>query len=399
VTTAAPMRSSFVTLLLLLMLMELMLLGSGRLLQFGPLTARMYFYLGGLGCATLVVLFRGTVHREVLLLALGFVALTTISALIGLVNQAQPSDVVDDVKPLLFFLNLLFFDVAITDLRQVNRIATLVRACSIILAAAYLLGIALVLAGVIPIGTALKVLSQSDEFFLRGGTGVFYKSFLYLGIGFCFFLVGQRRSSLLAALLFATIVLTLTRGMVLAAVVIVGIAALLHPRGGLRLPAYLIGLASAGLVALPWLVTMFASRSEADELRQGDFHSVVESATWTSLLVGHGLGADVGGRARIEESYLEILHQQGLLGLFFWAAVAALLARDFMAASRAGRRDAAIPFFLGALFVYVESATNPFLTNPIGMSMVLVSLVVLRVLCRLPPEHTPAPGKALVLAA
>lgn len=41
------------------------------------------------------------------------------------------------------------------------------------------------------------------------------------------------------------------------------------------------------------------------------------------------------------------------------------------------------------LYVFLESATNPFLTNPIGMAIVLLSLVVLKRLASMPP---PVPG-------
>ena len=43
-------------------------------------------------------------------------------------------------------------------------------------------------------------------------------------------------------------------------------------------------------------------------------------------------------------------------------------------------RALAMPYFMAAAFVYVVSLTNPFLTNPIGMSVVLVAMVAVRVI-------------------
>ena len=128
---------------------------------------------------------------------------------------------------------------------------------------------------------------------------------------------------------------------------------------------------------------------------------MAQNVTWSSLFLGHGLGAAVGERTRIEESYLEILHQQGLLGLVFWFAILALLARDYMRALQRGREAMALPFLLGAMFVYIESATNPFLTNPIGMSMVLIALVALKLIGSAPTDlqaaasghHSPAESR------
>jgi hypothetical protein len=56
------------------------------------------------------------------------------------------------------------------------------------------------------------------------------------------------------------------------------------------------------------------------------------------------------------------------------------LIRGYVTAVSNGNRKIALPFFLSCLFVYIETLTNPFLNNPIGMSMVLISLAVFNVL-------------------
>ena len=43
-------------------------------------------------------------------------------------------------------------------------------------------------------------------------------------------------------------------------------------------------------------------------------------------------------------------------------------------------RSLAIPYFMAAAFVYVVSFTNPFLTNPIGMAVVMIAMVAVRVI-------------------
>jgi hypothetical protein len=173
---------------------------------------------------------------------------------------------------------------------------------------------------------------------------------------------------------------------------------LIRPRSVLGIPIYGSLLAAGLVVAWPWITRMFAGRAESAEVRLFDLRVVEQSATWGSLLVGQGLGASVGERARIEVSYLEILHQQGVLGLLFWTALLALLTRDYVRASRRGEGGTALPFYLAALFVYIESATNPFLTNPIGMSMVLVSLTVLKLLATTPAEPALRPARGSSIA-
>ena len=225
--------------LLFVTLAELMLLGSGRLIQFGPLTLRMYLYLICLVTGLLLVLKRGAVDRDLALLSLAFVGLTAWSAAVGLVNHARMEQVVEDVKPLLFFPIVFFFASTIRTVEQVHRVGTVIRFCSLVLAVAYILALVLIALRIIPFRAVYEVLSQSGEFFFRGHSGAFYKGFLYLGVGFCFFLTGTRRSTILAGLLFLAIALTFTRGMLLATVLTAGIAAALHRRSGVRLPIYL----------------------------------------------------------------------------------------------------------------------------------------------------------------
>ena len=47
-----------------------------------------------------------------------------------------------------------------------------------------------------------------------------------------------------------------------------------------------------------------------------------------------------------------------------------------------GLRALAVPYLMSAALVYVVSLTNPFLTNPIGMSVVMIAMVAVRVINR-----------------
>jgi hypothetical protein len=127
-------------------------------------------------------------------------------------------------------------------------------------------------------------------------------------------------------------------------------------------------LASGLVVAWPW-IGVVRGRPESAEVRRFDLRVVQESATPVSLLVDQGLGASVGERVRIEAWYSVGSARSALRADAVGFADAGLCAG---LAPRGG--GAPLPFYLVAPFVYIESATNPFLTNPIGMSMVLVSL-------------------------
>jgi hypothetical protein len=76
----------------------------------------------------------------------------------------------------------------------------------------------------------------------------------------------------------------------------------------------------------------------------------------------------------MEISYLEIFHKQGLIGLAFWASLAGAIFHQYLQAGPSAETDA---FFYSSLFIFIESLTNQYINNPIGMSILLLSLVCL----------------------
>ncbi len=391
-TSATP---PLIGLLLIATVAEVVLLGSGRLLQFGPLTARMLLFIFGVAFATLHALHRQRIDGEIAALGLAFGVVLVLGVELGLLHGALLPQVIEDIKPLTFFLSVFFFAAAITSVGDVRRVAAAIRRSSVALALGYLALLVAVVAGAIPFGTVYVALNASGEVFFRGANGFFYKGFLYLGVGIFFYAFGRGlRGKVAAGLLLAALVLTLTRGLILATVVVLAIAFVLRQRNALVSAAYVGVVATAAAIALPIAAAAFDDRSSSDAARLADVSVVLRATSGWNILLGHGLGIPIGERDRIEATYLEVLFQQGLVGIALWALLLAFVVRDYLGARRAGHADLAEPFFLGGLFVYLESATNPFLTNPIGMSMVLLALVSLRVLAR-NPQTEPLPGDDL----
>lgn len=378
--------------LLVVVLLELFLLGSGRLLEVGPLTVRMLLYAVAVVYAAAYLAKRGTADREILGLGLAFLVLHLFSALVGIVNGARLDWLAEDLKPLSFFPTLFFFAIAIRDPDQIRTVSTVVKFAGVVLALAYLVLLVVILGGLIPFDILYLAFSRTGEFFFRGESAFVYKGFLYLGVGFFFLILDPRRSrKLLALIVLAALVLTFTRGLLLATLVVslAGIMIVQRKRHTAFISPLLV---LAGFAAIwPWFAGARAGKTEGDALRLFDLQYVLDHVTWWSVLIGHGFGTGVGDRLRIEATYLELLHKQGVLGLAFWGAIFCFTLRDLLRAMRNGHEAAALPFFLASLFVMIESATNPFLTNPIGMSMVLVSLVALRVLAKPPSPASPIP--------
>jgi hypothetical protein len=106
----------------------------------------------------------------------------------------------------------------------------------------------------------------------------------------------------------------------------------------------------------------------------------VDAITPTSIVMGHGFGEGVRVRDNhLEIIYLEIFHKQGLIGLTFWVFILFYIGLLYFNCKRLGYEKKARPFLLAALFIYIQSATNPYLTNSIGLNMIMISIVSLNI--------------------
>ncbi len=125
---------------------------------------------------------------------------------------------------------------------------------------------------------------------------------------------------------------------------------------------------------------MFGVRNYSDEGRVEQVKQVKNGLSPATLIIGHGFGQGIPARpVHMEIAYLEVLHKQGLVGLAFWGTIAALL---FIAYQKSDQSALAKAFFFSAIYVFVESCTNQYFNNPIGMSVLLLSLVNLNKLSK-----------------
>jgi hypothetical protein len=119
-------------------------------------------------------------------------------------------------------------------------------------------------------------------------------------------------------------------------------------------------------------------RSNSDAIRYIQMEQVMSSINPISLIVGHGLG--VGTEIRpihMELSFLEIFHKQGLIGIVFWLCIYIHIFIMFFNIKDKRIKNQAYPFVLSVVFVILQSTTNPFMNNPIGLTMILITIVVL----------------------
>jgi O-antigen ligase len=297
-------------------------------------------------------------------------------------NGAELSLVFEDVKPLSYFLMILFFSITIDSQQNIELVVKTVKVCSVVLMIVYLSILIGIYIKIIDFNSFYALMSTNNEFIFRPDIGFFYSGFLYLCVGCLFFLFSSKWSSkIIAALLMFSIVLTFTRGFILSTAATIVVYIVFFSNKNLRMLCYIASLIAVIVLFTPWFITQLGDKSDSNIVRLITYEQVKESVTPLSVLFGHGLGIGVEMRSvHMEATYLEIFHKQGLLGLFFWFIILLLTILAYSKIRNKESRLIALPFVLSTVLIYIQTTTNPFLNNPIGMSMVLIAFSALRAL-------------------
>jgi hypothetical protein len=319
----------------------------------------------------------------------------------GLTHGAQLVFWKEDVKPLSYFLILPFFLLAIRDADDIRIISRIVMVSALIIAMVFFVTLVLIYSNTVPFLTFYKLTLGTEELFFRGEYTFFYKGFLYLGIGivFGFFLLKKPINYILIAVLSLALLLSLTRGMMLAIsltfciyfffsrsvrktilTVLVSIIVLFKGATVIReLSLWLAANQNFLLTHIPSVRRssdiLLGDRSYSDSQRMLQIKEVMGSTSFSSSWIGHGFGIGVPDRpVHMEISYLEIFHKQGVIGLAFWCVLFWML---WVRYERVSERPEAKAFFFSAVFIFLQSVTNQYINNPIGLSMLLLALVCL----------------------
>jgi hypothetical protein len=387
----------FERVLLSLVLVELFTGGGGRLLVIGGLTVRMLLF----GVCMLYMLVRFTVKpvvnfpHELMILIFIFFAVISFASLIGVARDADLGAIAEDIKPLMYFPMLAFFFSTIRLEKDVVLIVRLLAACAVFQAVLYLTMLSLNYLGIVPLADVYLPLNDTGEFFFRevDGSllGFFYKGFMYMCVGLIFLVWDKHVRSIVGALIvLSAIILTFTRGFLLSLATIMVLGVIIHARQ--KVPVVL-GAAAVTLIGIVAVLVLplpeVFQRSESDAVRLADIAVFLNQVDAIDLILGNGFGSFIGDRDKIEITYLQVLYKQGITGLVFWFFLLIVNVRAYLRIKPNKRKDV-LPFLLSALFVYIQTATNPFLNNPIGMSIVLVSTAVFYSLLQSRPEAPPA---------
>jgi hypothetical protein len=236
----------------------------------------------------------------------------------------------------------------------------------------------------------IKVTGGEDFVFEATGS-FFYKGAIFICIALFFCLFMKRwRGKALAVILFLGLLMIGSRGLFSAFALTVLVYAFAGPMSAVKKLVFAGMVVLVAAISLPVLFSLSGDKTESNTIRLTTLSQVADRINPASAIFGHGFGIGVPQRPEhMEISYVEIFHKQGAIGLFWWASLIATLALRFRKARIGDSRHLAYPLILSAVFVLFESATNPFVNNPIGMYPFLICIVGLGVLAG--PD---APGSA-----
>lgn len=380
----------FGRLLLVAIVVEVALGGGGRLIDIGHITPRMVLFGLGLAYSVARLAHREEIPREFMFLTGAFIALSGISALVSALENRPVLAVFSDFKPLAYFLLLPFFAITIRNVNDVVLVSKMWKASALVLSTAYLV---IMLVWKLDFLTTAQVIGWLNpehdpglEFYFRGETTFFFKALLYVGVGVFFFSVerGLTRYAVLLILLLG-IAVTMTRGVWLSVFMVLAAWAFIYHASRIKGAALAAGLIFVGVVGVVWINETLPSVAISNAIRINDGVEFEHMATGVTLhlqevLFGQGFGATILGRQAVEIAYANVLYKQGMMGIVFWFLPIGYLVWQMRDIRHPEMRAFAMPYFMSAAFVYVVSLTNPFLTNPIGMSVVMIAMIAIRVI-------------------
>ncbi|MFM5840743.1 hypothetical protein ACET68_19975 [Aeromonas rivipollensis] len=365
---------------LLLFVLDLYLLGGGRVVDFGGVTLRMVVFAIMLLMAIFSLLLTMRINSLVLntvfcasaILLVGmFISTANGNAREGAVSISAYSFV---LLPLVFyfFQNKIFM-----------FLDNYIRISAIFLSSSYLLLVCVIYTGTISISDVFNFLPES-EIFLRGESALVYKGFIFILIGALHLALVKRGPILLRSLgivicLLATVA-TLTRGFVISFIIVILIYVILNAKSVLL--KYFIGFL---LVILPFAtyssLLSYFSRAGSDDVRLNDLSLFMDylNADVFRMFLGGGVSTFLGERAGIENAYMDITLRFGLLGLFFVLLVFILIWKNYlqiMSLKLSSINKSKINWlFYTVLLLYIQSNFNPYINNYIGGTFVLFVLV------------------------
>lgn len=377
-------KFSLLYLFFIYFVLEVCIGGAGGIFKFGPLTLRKLNFILVVLMMLYVFFEKKRIQKDLFYLTIGQFLLLVLATFIGFFSYEDHQKVFENLLMQSFFLVLPFYGFFINTTEHVKTIAKIINWAALIMAIGYIvLLLSIFVFNLISFDEMYDIVVDSQEMMGRGDNAFFYKGFLYMCIGLYFLELSKHKflKRIAQCIVLVSIYLTYTRGFFVALFFTSVVYSLIRKRIWQSFAILLVSLTIMLVFGKAYSETSF-DRGESDMIRITQLQQVQERITPISFFIGHGFGEGVPIRDNhLEINYLEIFHKQGILGLFFWISLFAYIIILYSKISNNSEVEyLARPFLLASIFVYFQSATNPFLTNSIGMNMIMISMVSLKIL-------------------
>jgi hypothetical protein len=396
----------FQNILFHLVLIEIAIGGGGRFTSMGDLSLRVIFFL----VSIILVFFNfNTLNKEYkdyLSLSFLFVGLLILSSFVGVANNAKIELIYEDVKILSYFPMILFFCLNINSSEKIRNVISIIKISSVFLSFGYLCIYFGLESGIINAKNFYESTFDTNELVFRNDYAFLYKGFLFSLTGFFFIIFNgakKTRADYIIGLcsvgiIFYSVFMTYTRGLIISLLVsafLIYLSYSIVTRKMSKIVLYGFILSIAGVFLSEYIIMIFSSFSDvrgsnqedSDLIRTIATEQVIRKVTPISFLIGQGLGIGVESRPmHMEISYMEIFHKQGILGLsFYFLLLQKILKNYFYIIKDKHQTDVvkmqSLAFTAASMFIFIQSATNPLIITPMGISMILISIVVTDFLC------------------
>src|SRR5690349_14652736 len=188
--------------LFLILFAELTIGGGGRLFSYGPVTLRMILFALALLLSVAFIVQGRKVSNQTKEILIFFLITIGMGIIVGVMNDSMQKRWWEDVKPLLYFLILPFFEFVIDDKKTIEQSTSIIKISALIQAFSFFIILILIHSGAIPFLDFYYRVLPTQEFFFRGEITFFYKGFLFLCLGFLMFYLirGKYRTAFLIVL-------------------------------------------------------------------------------------------------------------------------------------------------------------------------------------------------------
>lgn len=370
--------------LFLLSLFEMVSGGGGRIYEIGPTTLRIIILFSGL-LFWIFGFIRGKRQNgqflAIFICFIFFVALAP-GFIVSQARGISQDLVIKDIEPQLFWLSAPFIAMAFDKNYVAEKSARIMMYGGLAVSSVILAITFFIYVGAIDFFRFYQWGDETGEIFFRSNYLFFAKSHFYSAISLVFVgILRPRWWKIMFAIILLSIILSLTRGIIIAAALTIALSYLDMRKYISVFIFFMIVIVFTSFNA-DTIIDFFIgdqTRQSSVEIRYIDTQYFLQHLDRRTLLFGEGLGALLNGRSNVENSYMWAIWKMGILGFLFYLSPLIIGFYYFKIGKKnGGVNRSASAFFYGIVMMQVLSISNPFVNNSIGILYSLVAVFALR---------------------